>query len=300
MKMRKFVKVALVLALMISLTGSAWAAKKITVGAKNFTEQYVVGSMLALLLEDKGFDVTERMGTGSSVTRSALETGQIDLYPEYTGTAWQVYLKHDTNIYDPQELYEKVRDEDLEKNKIVWLEPAPLNNTYAMAVRREDAAKMGSTLSDLAAWNNANPEEITFGIAQEFYERPDGFFKMAEVYGMEVPKKQVKLMDLGLTFEAIGKGQVDVAMCFATDGKIPKFDLVVLQDDQQFFPVYNLSFSVRQEVLEEYPELKGILEPLAEELTDSVMQQLNYEVDVEGKPEDMVAREFLKERGFIQ
>jgi osmoprotectant transport system substrate-binding protein len=117
---------------------------------------------------------------------------------------------------------------------------------------------------------------------------------------MEVPKKQVKLMDLGLTFEAIGKSQVDVAMCFATDGKIPKFDLVVLEDDQQFFPVYNLSFSVRQEVLEEYPELKGILEPLAEELTDSVMQQLNYEVDVEGKPEDMVAREFLKERGFIQ
>ena len=98
MKMRKFVKVALVLALMVSLTGSAWSAKKITVGAKNFTEQYVVGSMLALLLEDKGFDVTERMGTGSSVTRSALETGQIDLYPEYTGTAWQVYLKHDTNI----------------------------------------------------------------------------------------------------------------------------------------------------------------------------------------------------------
>jgi len=297
--MKRFAKVALVMALVCALTGSAWAAKKITVGAKNFTEQYVVGSMLALLLEDKGFDVTERMGTGSSVTRSALETGQIDLYPEYTGTAWQVYLKHDTNIYDPQELFEKVLEEDLEKNKIVWLEPAPLNNTYAMALRREDAEKMGNTLSALAEWNNAHPEELVFGVAQEFYERPDGFFKMAEIYGMEVPKGQVKLMDLGLTFEAIGKKQVDVAMCFATDGKIPKFDLVVLEDDKQFFPVYNLSFCVRQEVMEEYPELRGILEPLAEDLTDTVMQQLNYQVDVEGKPEDMVAREFLKDRGYI-
>lgn len=297
--MRKILSALLTATLALTLTGSAFAADKITVGAKNFTEQYVLGSMVSRLLEDNGFKVKERMGTGSAVTRTALETDQIDIYPEYTGTAWQVYLKHDEVVHDPAALYEAVRDQDLKENDIVWLKPAPLNNTYAMAIREADVEKMGDTLSDLAAYNNAHPGEVSFGIAQEFYERPDGFFRMAEVYGMDVPKKQVRLMDLGLTFEAIGKGQVDVAMCFATDGKIPKFDLVVLQDDKQFFPVYNLSFCIRKDVLDKYPRLETILTPLAAKLTDQVMQQLNYEVDVKGKPALMVATEFLKETGFI-
>lgn len=297
--MRKFLSALMVATLVLTLAGSALAADRITVGAKNFTEQYVLGSMVSRLLQENGFKVKERMGTGSAVTRTALETGQIDLYPEYTGTAWQVYLKHDEVVHDATALYEAVRDEDLEKNDIVWLDPAPLNNTYAMAVRRADEETFGDTLSGLAEYNNAHPGEVTFGIAQEFYERPDGFFKMAQVYGMDVPKKQVRLMDLGLTFEAIGKKQVDVAMCFATDGKIRKFDLVVLGDDQQFFPVYNLSFCIRKETLDKYPRLTTILEPLAAELSDEVMQQLNYEVDVEGKPAMMVADQFLKAKGFI-
>jgi len=254
--------------------------------------------MIAKLLEHAGYDVQTKMGTGSTVTRKALETGQTDLYPEYTGTAWMLYLKHDSVLTDPDELYEKVSAEDLEKYGIVWLEPSSVNNTYAMAVTQEGAKTMGTSLSDLAEYVNSNPGEVVFGIDQEFYERPDGFFAMAKHYGMKVDRKQVRTMEVGLTFEAMMRGQVDVTMVFATDGKIKRYDLVVLEDDKQFFPVYSLAVTVRKEVLDAHPDLREILKPISE-LTDEIMQELNYEVDVLGKPAEMVAEEYLKKEGLI-
>lgn len=235
---------------------------------------------------------------GSTVTRKALETGQTDLYPEYTGTAWMLFLKHDSVITDPDELYEKVSTEDLEKNGIVWLEPSEVNNTYAMAISQEAAETIGTSLSDLAEYVNANPGEVVFGIDQEFYERSDGFFAMAEHYGMKVDKDQVRTMEVGLTFEAMERGQVDVTMVFATDGKIKKFDLHVLEDDKQFFPVYSMAVCIRKDVLDKHPGLSEVLAPMTE-LTDDVMQELNYQVDVNGKPAKMVAEEYLKEKGLI-
>jgi len=296
--MRKFLTIFLAICFIVMATGGALAAGKITVGAKNFTEQYIVGHMIAKLLEHAGYDVQTKMGTGSTVTRKALETGQTDLYPEYTGTAWMLYLKHDSVLTDPDELYEKVSAEDLEKYGIVWLEPSSVNNTYAMAVTQEGAKTMGTSLSDLAEYVNSNPGEVVFGIDQEFYERPDGFFAMAKHYGMKVDRKQVRTMEVGLTFEAMMRGQVDVTMVFATDGKIKRYDLVVLEDDKQFFPVYSLAVTVRKEVLDAHPDLREILKPISE-LTDEIMQELNYEVDVLGKPAEMVAEEYLKKEGLI-
>jgi len=276
------------------------AADKITVGAKNFTEQYVVGEMLALMLEENGFKVTKKMGTGSSITREALVSGQSDLYPEYTGTAWLVYLGQEEVLTDPDLLYEKVKKMDLEENNIVWLDRAPLNNTYALAIRKSDTEKFGTSISELAEYINEHPEEVRIGIDQEFYARPDGLPALAEKYGMKVEKKNLKIMEIGLTYEAMGRDQLDVAMTFATDGKIPKFDLLVLEDDKHFFPVYNLCPTIRKEVLDKHPEIADIFRPVMAVLDDKTMQQLNYEVDVEGKPAKMVADLFLKEHGFIE
>jgi len=296
--MRKFLTVLLAVCFLTAATGGALAAETIHVGAKNFTEQYILGNMIIKLLENAGYEVNSTMGTGSTVTRKALETGQTDLYPEYTGTAWMLYLKHDTVITDPEELYKKVKKEDLEKNGIVWLEPSEVNNTYAMAITEEATKTIGTTLSDLAEYVNANPGEVIFGINQEFYERSDGFFAMAEHYGMNINKKQVRSMDTGLTFEAMNRGQVDVTMVFATDGKIKRFNLHVLEDDKQFFPVYSMAVTVRKDVLDAHPDLREILQPMSD-LTDEIMRELNYRVDVEGLPEEMVAEEYLKEKGLI-
>lgn len=297
-------KLLLILVIAVSLALLLWSvmgrkgSRSIVVGAKGFTEQYILGSMISILLSENGFEVTERFGTGSTITREGLETGQIDLYPEYTGTAWAVYLNHpDEIISEPDRLYNRVKAEDAAKG-IVWLTPAPLNNTYALAIKAENVAKYGDNLQTLAAYNNAHPGELIYGVNHEFYERADGFWAMAEAYGMKVDKNQVKTMDIGLSFESIDRGQIDVAMVFATDGKLPKFNLKVLSDPQNFFPIYNMAVCVRQEILEKYPEIEEILAPLSE-LNDETMQLLNYKVDAEEIPAEVVARDYLKEQGLI-
>lgn len=296
--MKKSLSVLVAICLLATLASSAIAAGSIRVGAKNFTEQYVLGHMIAKLLDKAGYDVSTTMGTGSTVTRSALETGQIDLYPEYTGTAWTLYLKNSSVITDPEELYNKVSAQDLEKHQIVWLAPSAINNTYAMAITNKAVETIGSKLSQLAEYVNAHSGELVFGINHEFYERPDGFFAMAEHYGMKVGQDQVRAMETGITFEAMKRSQVDVTMVFATDGKIAEFDLHVLEDDKQFFPVYSLAVSIRKEALDANPGLPDVLAPITK-LTDAIMQRLNYEVDVQGKPAEMVAEEYLKEAGLL-
>ncbi|ADK80137.1 glycine betaine ABC transporter substrate-binding protein [Sediminispirochaeta smaragdinae] len=274
---------------------------RVTVGAKNFTEQYIVGNMMAELLRNKGFEVKEQFGTGSKITRDGLETGQTDLYAEYTGTAWSVYLGHDTTITDPETLFAKVKEEDLADHNIVWLDRWELNNTYALAMKQDEAKELDiASIGNLASYVSKQPEALNFGIDQEFYERPDGFFKMAETYDFTVAKKQVKTMDVGLSYEALDRGQVDVAMVFATDGLLKKYGLRVLSDDKNFFPVYNLAVTVRKEVIDKHPEIADIMKPLAQLLDDTTMQGLNYRVDAEGLPAKMVAQEFLKDNGLIE
>ncbi|AFG35213.1 periplasmic glycine betaine/choline-binding (lipo)protein of an ABC-type transport system (osmoprotectant binding protein) [Fervidobacterium pennivorans DSM 9078] len=293
--MRKLLLVVLLI-VGISLT---FAAPKIKVGGKNFTEQFIVSNMIAKLLEEAGFNVELYTGMSSFAARKALETGQVDIYADYTGTAWVAYLKHKTVIQDPLKLYEAVKKEDFEKNRIVWLDMCGFNNTYALAVKREFAEKNGiKSISDLAKYEKNH--DLIYGVDYEFFQRPDGFMKMAEVYGMSVKKNQVKTMEVGLTYEALYNGQIDVAMVFSTDGKLMKYNLVVLEDDKQFFPPYNLVPTVRKEVLDKYPQIRDIVRPLSLYLNQNIMIRLNYLVDVEGYEPPEVAEMFLKGLGLIK
>ncbi|MBM7559708.1 glycine betaine ABC transporter substrate-binding protein [Marinitoga litoralis] len=289
-----------VILLLVILSLNVFAAKTVVVGAKMFTEGYVLANMISQLLKNAGFRVEEQFGLTSFPLRAAIENGQVDIYSEYTGTAWAAYFKQTKNIYDPYELFNEVAKLDYEKNKIVWINMIPFNDTYAMAVRNEFAEKNNiRTLSDLAKFVNEG-NKVIFGVNPEFYERADGFFAMAKAYGMDVPKKYVKTMEAGLTYEAVSAGKIDVAMVYSTDAKLLKYNLTVLKDDKSFFPLYNPAVLVREEVLNKYPEIKEILKPLTLYLNENIIIRLNYLVDVEGIEPEIVARNFLRGLGLIK
>ncbi|MFP4362346.1 MAG: glycine betaine ABC transporter substrate-binding protein [Spirochaetia bacterium] len=299
--MRKTIITILTLVLFSTLCFAGGSSEAtLRVGSKNFTEQYVMSEMISLMLEDAGFNVNKNFGMSSFAVRSALETNQIDLYADYTGTGWTAYLEHDDQINDPVELFERVQAEDAAENDIVWLERFNVNNTYALAVSQEFAEEHDlQTLSDLADLINSNPQEYTIALDYEFYERPDGFFAMADTYNMEADEGQVRTMEIGLSYEAIESGDIDVAMVFSTDGKLRRYNLFVLEDNRNFFPVYNLAVTVHADVLEEYPEIEEILSPLANTLTEEQMTNMNYQVDAENREPIDVAREYLVEQGLI-
>jgi len=284
-----------------SLAASGAETKKIVVGAKDFTEQYVLGNLMSLLLQENGFKVEEKFGTAAAITRAGLTSGQIDLMPDYTGTAGAVYFKYPEKINDPVKLYEMVKKDDLEKNNMVWLGRTTFNNTYALAIKKDMIDTMGTTISSLSEYVNKNPQKVLFAVNHNFYEREkDGIFGMAEYYDMNILRKNVKAMDTGLTYDAIDRDQVDVAMVFGTDAKLRKFDLLVLEDDRNFFPIYNVSIVISKDVLDKYPEIEKILLPITQLIDTDTMINLNYEVDGKGKPARMVAEEFLKEKGLIK
>lgn len=298
--MWKRVTTGALIAVIMALATSTWAAdKKVVVGGKNFTEQYLLSNMAKLLLENAGFEVEDRMGVGSAVARQSLESGQTDLYYEYTGTAYTVYYKgKDPGIMnDPDKVYEWVKKHDAEKG-LVWLKPLPFNNTYTIMMQKKEADKLGvHSLSDL---KKVIPGDFVIGVGAEFYERPDGIKKMAQVYDLDLDRKEnVRKMDDGITYKALKEGQVDAAMGFATDGRISAFGFTTLEDGKHFFPVYNPAPVVRAETLEEYPEIRDILEPLTTRLDTATMQALNAEVDIEHQQAEKVARKWLEKEGLL-
>lgn len=304
MKNRIFISTILLLVFCITLGGlsaSGAETKKIVVGSKDFTEQYVLGNLITLLLEEHGFKVEQKFGMASAIARVGHLSGQIDILPDYTGTAGGTYFKYPEKINDPEKLYEMVKKDDLEQNDMVWMGRTSFNNTYALAIKKDMVDAMGTTFSSLAEYINRNPEEVLIAVNPTFYEREtDGVFAMAEFYGMNLLRKNVKPMDTGLTYDALNRDQVNLAMVFATDGKLRKFDLAILEDDKYFFPIYNISVVVRKEILDKYPEIEEILLPITQLIDTETMIELNYEVDGVGKPANMVAKEFLKEKGLIK
>ena len=292
-------KTLVVLTLVMVIFSSFAFAKSVIVGSKMFTEGYIVSNMIAQLLEENGFDVQKRFGLSSLPIRKGMETGQIDIYPEYTGTAWAAYFKKDTQIYDPVELFNKVNKIDKEEYNIVWLDMINFNNTYGLAVRQQFAEENNiNSLSDLSEYIN-NGNEVIFGVNPEYYKRSDGIFAVIDTYNMNVDKNDVKTMEAGLTYTAVESGNIDVAMVYSTDALILKHDLKVLNDDKNFFPLYYPSALVRQETLEEYPEIKEILKPLTLYLNESIIIRLNYLVDVEGLEPAIVSERFLEALGLI-
>ncbi len=279
----------------------ASAQGTITVGSKEFTEQIILGNIMKILLEENGYSVDDRIGMGGTlVAREALEHGQIDVYMEYTGTALMVFFKYDEVITDPEEAYNIAAREDLENKNLVWLEKLNFDNTYTLMMRQESVNELGiKTISDLAVYVKDNPGEINFATNAEFYARPDGYPALEETYGFEFPRDKIIKLDSGLTYKALQEGQVDVAMGFATDGRIAGYNLVNLVDDKQFFPVYNPAPVIRKEVLDENPEVRNLLNQIGPSLDSNTMTRMNYLVDIEHMSEEDVARNWLKGVGLI-
>ena len=270
----------------------------IAVGSKDFTEQFIVAEMYAQILETAGFTVERKLNLGGTpIAHEAILNGDIDLYPEYTSTGLLTVLKL-SPIQDAQEIYNTVKENYEEQFNLTWLEPSPFNNTQALAMTKETAEvydiQTYSVLSEKA------PELILGGPA-EFLEREDGIKGLQQAYG-GFEFKEVKQLGTGsLRYQALMDDQVDVVVAFGTDGAIKGNDLVVLVDDQVFYPIYNIAPVVRMDTLEEFPQISDLLNELAPLLTDDVMSGLNWQVDgPEGRESAEVAREFLLENGLIE
>ncbi|WP_223595504.1 ABC transporter permease/substrate-binding protein [Neobacillus bataviensis] len=288
--------VLLVTAGAFSIYAKANTEDKIVIGSKNFSEQLILGNMLADLIEDKTDLKVERklnLG-GSQVAFSALNKGDIDVYVEYTGTGLVNILKQPPKN-DPEQVYNIVQKEFIKKYGIEQLKPLGFNNTYALAVRQDTAKQYGlNTISDLAKVSNG----LILGPTLEFPNRDDGLIGLSQKYNMNF--KDVKAVDGGLRYTALDNHKSDVIDAFSTDGLLEAFHLKVLKDDKNFFPPYYAVPIVKQETLKEHPELKKALNSLAGKLTDDKMRQLNYKVDSLKQSPAKVAKEFLKKEGLIQ
>ena len=274
-----------------------------TVGSKEFTEQLILGQITLQVLENAGATVNDQIGlAGTVAARKALESGEIDMYWEYTGTNWIVYLGHTKPIPDPQKQFEAVAKEELKKNDIKVLSPpSPANNTYTMAVRSEVYDKLGvKKLSDFKQLVEENPEEATVCVGTEFSTRDDGLPGMEEAYDFEFPKENIVKIDEGLIYQQTDKGeQCNFGEVFQTDGRIAALDLKLIEDDESFFPIYNPALNVSKEVIEKNPQIAKLFAPISEKLTTDELQKLNAKVDVQGQLEDQVAEEWLSQNGFI-
>ncbi len=286
-----------------SLSQFDLSGAELTVGSKEFTEQLILGEITIQALEAAGATVEDQTGlVGSDIVREALTSGDIDMYWEYTGTGWITHLGHDDAIPGEQEQYEAVAKEDLEANKIDWLEPAPLNNTYAIATRDESVEEFSvETLSEFAEFGSSNPDEATLCGASEFLNRNDGLPGLEKAYGFDIPDSSTAEVELGIIPTSIDKAETcNFGEVFATDGRIAALDLTVLEDDKSFFPSYLPALNVAQDVVEQYPDLEGLAAELAGALDTETMTQLNAQVDVDGAFPPQVAQEWLTSEGFIE
>jgi osmoprotectant transport system permease protein len=271
------------------------AEDAIVIGSKNFTEQLILGNMLADLIENKTDIPVERklnLG-GSQVAFSALDKGDIDLYVEYTGTGLVNILKQQPQN-DPDRVYNLVKKEFNQKYGIDLLKPLGFNNTYALAVRKDTANQYGlKTISDLAKVSN----NLVIGPTIEFPNRDDGLIGLTKTYQMNF--KDVKAVDGGLRYTALNNHKSDVIDAFSTDGLLEAFHLRVLKDDKNFFPPYSAVPMLKKETLKEHPELKKVINELAGKITDEEMRQLNYKVDSLKLSPAKVAKEFLEKKELI-
>ena len=275
--------------------GGGGSDTTVSVGSKDFTEQLIIGEMYALMLEENGFTVERKLNLGGTpVAQAAIESGEIDFYPEYTGTALLTVLKLPVNG-DQQAVYETVKQAYQEQFNLVWLDPSPMNNTQALAMTEERAEALDiRTISDFAA----QASTLTLIGPPEFEIREDGLPGLQAAYG-NFSLKGYKAVDPGLRYKGLVDGEADVAVAFGTDGEIDAFNLVVLEDDQGLFPPYQVAPIVSQAALDENPGIAEALNQLSPLLNDGVMRELNYEVSGNQREPAEVAREFLVNAGLV-
>ncbi|PHV69898.1 glycine/betaine ABC transporter substrate-binding protein [Sporanaerobium hydrogeniformans] len=279
------------------LGGCSAKSNTIIMGSKDFDENIILAEIMAQLIENQTQLKVERklnMG-GTFVNFEAIKNGQIDIYPEYTGTALTAQLKMDV-LSDANEVYEIVKDEFDKQFDIKWLKPFGFNNTYAMGVAPDIAEKYQlEKNSDLVPIAN----ELIFGAEHEFFDRQDGFDGFIATYNIDHFKENAK-MNVSLKYQAIGEKKIDVTDVFATDGQIIKYSIKVLEDDLHFFPPYYAAPIIRNETLKKHPELEEVLNKLEGKIDDKKMTQLNYKVQVEKQSVEEVAKAFLETNNLIK
>ena len=284
---------AAVCVLLVS-TGCSDAAE-IVVGSKNFSENVVLGELVAQHIEARtDLTVERRLSLGGTfICHQAMLSGDLDIYPEYTGTALTAILRKPV-MQDPKTVFEEVAIAYRQNFEIGWLKPFGFNNTYAMVVRAEDAERDGlRSISDFA---RLAPQR-TIGFSFEFAERQDGYQGFIKTYDLEF-EQEPKTVDLGLIYRALRDGEIDLAVGNSTDGLIAALNLQVLEDDRRYFPPYDAAPLVRTATLQKHPELTGVINELGGLFTDEEMQKINYAVDGENEPVAEVARKIRAQKGL--
>jgi osmoprotectant transport system substrate-binding protein len=273
-----------------------------TVGSKEFTEQLVLCQITIQALQSAGATVNQHCGlNGSTTARTALTSGSIDMYWEYTGTAWVDYLQHTKPVPGAAAQYQAAAQQDLTQNHIVWLDPAPYNSTYAIVVKTSVAQQLGvRSISDYAKLVAANPSQAAMCAASEFEGRDDGLPGLASIYGFKLPSGNLATLAEGAIYNAVAKSNpCNFGEGDTTDGRIKGLGLTALTDDKQFFPIYNPALTVRQSVANANPNLAKVIDPIAKALDLATIQQLNADVDINGQQAADVARTWLQSKGFI-
>ncbi|AZI51100.1 glycine betaine ABC transporter substrate-binding protein [Pantoea agglomerans] len=293
--------VALTATLLLSQT--AQAAAPLVMATKSFTEQHILSAMTVLWLQKKGFEVVPKRNIATTIGRNALLNKQIDMVWEYTGTSLIIF-NHINQPMSSQQAYETVKKLDARLG-LVWLNPAPMNNTYAFAMTRERAEKEGiSTMSQLVAKieqvRKTDPDHNwRLGLDLEFSGRSDGMKPLQKTYNLTLDRPQIRQMDPGLVYNAIRDGFVDAGLIYTTDGRVKGFNMKVLEDDKHFFPSYNVTPVVRQDVLASHPGLDTALNQLSAQITDEAITELNKRVDIDHQSPETVARDFLKSKNML-
>lgn len=292
MKFKKLIALCLVaISLVVTIVACQPTGDRIVIGTKNFTEQVILGEILAQQIERKTkLKVDRRFNLGGTyVCFNAIQKDQLDIYPEYSGTAYTAILKIPA-IGDPKKVFETTKERFDRDFRLVWTKPFGFNNSFAIVVRGEDARKFNlKTLSQAAA----QTPNWRAGFGFEFLNREDGFPGLAKTYNLKF-REQPKVMDLGLLYRALLDKQVDLVAGNSTDGLLSSLDLTVLQDDKRYFPPYEAAAVVRKETFQKHPELREVLDQLGSTLSEAKMRELNYRVD--GKKEEVkqVVQEFLR------
>jgi len=310
MQVRSHKVVAIAAAIALAVVGSAAtstsanAAGKslkgvsVIVGSKDFTESIVLSKIVTQFILANGGKVVDKTNIkGSSTTREAMVSGDINMYWEYTGTAWLVYQKQtDVNIA-PDVLYKKVVAGD-KAAKVTWLPMTSFNDTYAWAITKANATKYGiKTYSDLA---KKLPAGSAWCVESEFQSRPDGWAGFKKAYSISDSNITTKVLDTGAIYQATKDGQCMVGEVFATDGRIGALGLMVPQEDISYFPPYNAALTMTDATAKKYPQLVKALAPIAAKISNATMQNLNARVDVLGEDADTVAKSFLSASGLVK
>ncbi|MDF2634374.1 MAG: ABC-type glycine betaine transport, periplasmic subunit [Pelosinus sp.] len=260
----------------------------IKVGSKDFTESLILGELYALSLENAGYTVERKLNLGSAIVHTSIVSGEIDFYPEYTGTGLLTVLKEKPK-FDSKEVYNEVSSKYKEKFKLIWLEPSSANDSQGLVITKKAADQYQiHTISDL----QKNASSIRFASQGQFDERADGLPALVKTYG-PFNFKERKLYDNGIKYDVLHNDKADLAVAYTTEGELSKDEFVVLEDDKHVWPPYNIAPVIRQDVLEKNPEIRDILNKITVKLDNKTVITLNAEVDVKKQEYAEVAKEFF-------